>query len=97
MSETTFGVALAARICFVAYERIADYAKFIALFRGAEAGCGIAYLVAGGGLIGAAGSIAGVADGGGGGTAAAGGLGGASTGPGTAGGNAAGRPRISHG
>ena len=40
------------RICFIAYERMADYAKFIALFRGAEAGCGIAYLAAGGGLIG---------------------------------------------
>ncbi len=48
------GVALAARNCFIAYERIADYAKFIALFRGFEAGCGVAYLVAGGGLIGVA-------------------------------------------
>jgi O-antigen/teichoic acid export membrane protein len=46
------GVALGARICFVAYERMADYAKFVALFRSAEAGCGVAYLAAGGGLIG---------------------------------------------
>jgi O-antigen/teichoic acid export membrane protein len=46
------GVALAARTCFVAYERMADYAKFVALFRSAEAACGIACLAAGGGLIG---------------------------------------------
>jgi O-antigen/teichoic acid export membrane protein len=46
------GLALAARMCFLAYERMADYAKFVALFRTAEAACGIAYLVAGGGLIG---------------------------------------------
>jgi len=46
------GVALSARMYFLAYERMADYAKFVALFRGAEAACGIAYLLAGGGLIG---------------------------------------------
>lgn len=46
------GVALAVRTCFIAYERMADYAKFVALFRSAEACCGIAYLAGGGGLIG---------------------------------------------
>ena len=46
------GVALSARVCFLAYERMADYAQFVALFRCAEAACGIAYLLAGGGLIG---------------------------------------------
>jgi O-antigen/teichoic acid export membrane protein len=46
------GLALTARVCFLAYERMADYAKFVALFRSAEAVCGIAYLLAGGGLIG---------------------------------------------
>ncbi|HTV90859.1 MAG TPA: hypothetical protein VME41_17740 [Stellaceae bacterium] len=46
------GVATTVRICFLAYERMADYARFAALFRGAEAVCGIAYLAAGGGLVG---------------------------------------------
>jgi O-antigen/teichoic acid export membrane protein len=46
------GVALWARTCFLAYERMADYARFAALFRIAEAGCGISYLAAGGGLLG---------------------------------------------
>jgi hypothetical protein len=46
------GVALWARTCFLAYERMADYARFAALFRMAEAGCGISYLAAGGGLLG---------------------------------------------
>ena len=46
------GVALTARACFLAYERMADYAAYAALFRCAEAVCGIAYLLAGGGLVG---------------------------------------------
>jgi O-antigen/teichoic acid export membrane protein len=46
------GVSLAVRMCFVAYERMADYARFVAWFRAAEAICGIIYLSAGGGLIG---------------------------------------------
>jgi O-antigen/teichoic acid export membrane protein len=46
------GVALSIRVCFLAYERMADYAKFVALFRGTEAACGILWLLAGGGLIG---------------------------------------------
>jgi len=46
------GVSLAVRMCFVAYERMADYARFVAWFRAAEATCGIIYLSAGGGLIG---------------------------------------------
>ena len=46
------GVALTTRVCFLAYERMADYAAYTALFRGAEAACGIAYLLAGGGLVG---------------------------------------------
>jgi O-antigen/teichoic acid export membrane protein len=46
------GMAVAARNCFTAYERMAGYAKFIALFRVAELACGSAYLAAGGGLVG---------------------------------------------
>lgn len=46
------GVALTTRVCFLAYERMANYATYAALFRGAEAACGIAYLLTGGGLIG---------------------------------------------
>lgn len=46
------GVALTTRVCFLAYERMADYAVYAAVFRGVEAACGIAYLLTGGGLIG---------------------------------------------
>jgi O-antigen/teichoic acid export membrane protein len=46
------GMALAARNCFIAYERMAGYAKFIGLFRIVELACGSAYLAAGGGLVG---------------------------------------------
>lgn len=46
------GVALTTRVCFLAYERMADYAMYPAVFRGVETVCGIAYLLAGGGLIG---------------------------------------------
>lgn len=46
------GVALWARTCFLAYERMAAYMRLAALFRTAEAGCGIAYVCAGGGLLG---------------------------------------------
>lgn len=48
------GVALTTRMCFLAYERIAEYAVYVALFRGVEAACGISYLLAGGGIVGIA-------------------------------------------
>ena len=46
------GVALWVRFCFAGYERMADYARFAAQFRAAEAGLGVVYLAAGGGLVG---------------------------------------------
>jgi O-antigen/teichoic acid export membrane protein len=46
------GAALTTRVCFLAYEHMRDYAAYAALFRCAEAACGIAYLLAGGGLVG---------------------------------------------
>jgi len=46
------GVALTTRTCFLAYERMGDYAMYAALFRCAEALCGIIYLLAGGDLVG---------------------------------------------
>src|SRR5207253_6148077 len=46
------GVAVWARICFLGYERVRDYGGLVVVLRGAEAGCGILYLVSGGGLLG---------------------------------------------
>jgi O-antigen/teichoic acid export membrane protein len=46
------GVAGWARIAFLGYGRVADYARIAVVLRSAEAACGIAYLVAGGGLVG---------------------------------------------
>jgi O-antigen/teichoic acid export membrane protein len=46
------GVALWARTCFLAYERVAEYVRIATLLRSGEALCGIVYLVAGGGLFG---------------------------------------------
>lgn len=46
------GVALWARVCFLGYERVGEYVKIATLSRGAEAVCGIAYLLSGGGLLG---------------------------------------------
>ena len=46
------GVALWVRICFLGYERVADYLSVVTLWRAAEAGGGMLYLVLGGGLRG---------------------------------------------
>jgi O-antigen/teichoic acid export membrane protein len=46
------GVALWARICFLGYERMGDYLRIVTWLRSAEVGCGILYLVSGGGLLG---------------------------------------------
>ncbi len=46
------GVALWVRMCFLGYERIAEYARFAVLCRIGEAACAIVYLAAGGGLFG---------------------------------------------
>lgn len=46
------GIALWARICFLAYERVSDYVRLVTLLRAAEAGLGTAYLICGGGLFG---------------------------------------------
>ena len=46
------GIAIWARLCFLGYERIADYAPIVLLMRGAEVAGGTAYLAFGGGLPG---------------------------------------------
>jgi O-antigen/teichoic acid export membrane protein len=46
------GVALWARVCFLGYERMGDYLRVVTWLRSAEVGCGMVYLVSGGGLLG---------------------------------------------
>jgi O-antigen/teichoic acid export membrane protein len=46
------GLAVWARACFLGYERVGAYWRIVTFLRGAEAGCGILYLVSGGGLLG---------------------------------------------
>ncbi len=46
------GVAFWTRICFLGYERMGDYLRVVTWWRSAEVGCGMVYLVSGGGLVG---------------------------------------------